>query len=146
MLRQVPVHLEHRHLVFAKDGLELVISQNLAPVLRVLKPTTAANSLDGCSGFCRAGFAFLVPLAEEAPLAFDVLLGILPSSARDAPRCREPSVETPDRANAARASIQRQSGCFVTMLAERAILTPERARRPYNIGCPPVTGTTAPDM
>src|SRR5919109_1393406 len=40
-----------------------------------LEPTTAANSLDGCSGFWRAGFAFLVPFFE-APLEIDVLLGM----------------------------------------------------------------------
>ena len=33
-----------------------------------------------------------------------------------------------------------------TIIAERAILAPERAPAPYNIGCPPVTGTTAPEM
>jgi hypothetical protein len=32
------------------------------------------------------------------------------------------------------------------IIAGWAILAPERAPRFYNIGCPPVTGTTAPEM
>ena len=80
------VHLEHADLVFAaKDRPELVISQDLALVLRVLEivgldvlpnllttsvrgrgdePTTAASSFEGCSGFISAGFGFLSFLAS----------------------------------------------------------------------------------
>ena len=32
------------------------------------------------------------------------------------------------------------------IIAGCAILAAERAPRSYNIGCPPVTGTTAPEM
>jgi hypothetical protein len=37
VLRQVPVHLEHCRFVFAEDWFELVVHQDFAAVLRVLK-------------------------------------------------------------------------------------------------------------
>jgi hypothetical protein len=155
------VHLEHGDLRLAEDRLELVVGQDLATILRVLQimlldvipdpahhlrpgqgsePTTAANSLDGCSGFCRAGLAFLPSLVDEAPLVFRVWLGM-----PFLPRCVVPKCQTPS------GQTWTQAAVFVVrwiapILPERAILTPERAHPPYNIGCPPVTGTTAPDV
>jgi hypothetical protein len=41
MAGEVLVHLEHRHLVLAEDLLELVVSQDLAAVLRVLQVVRA---------------------------------------------------------------------------------------------------------
>src|SRR5947209_980110 len=37
MAREKLVHLEHRHFLFAEDGFELVVGQDLAPVLRILQ-------------------------------------------------------------------------------------------------------------
>jgi hypothetical protein len=75
------------------------------------------------------GSLLLVPFFDEAPLELDVLLGMFALS-----------WETRDRSNAACVAYP-QFGCY-----RRAIL--ESARRPgaYNMGRPPVTGTTAPEM
>jgi hypothetical protein len=76
VVRQVPLHLEHRHLAFPEDRLELFMSQDLATIIRVPKimpldvvtrlticawskgsePTMAVNSFGGRTGFCRADF------------------------------------------------------------------------------------------
>jgi hypothetical protein len=37
MLRQVLVHLEHRHLLLPEHRLQLIVRQDLAPVFRVLQ-------------------------------------------------------------------------------------------------------------
>src|SRR3954470_8113700 len=97
MLGEVFVHLKHRDGLLAEHLLQLVVSIDLALVLRVLKvvaldvvpnlahhlgrgsgsePTTAASSLDGCKGFISAGLTFL----PDAPLPAPASLAGVPSA------------------------------------------------------------------
>ena len=98
MRGEVLVHLEHGHLVLAKDLPELVVGQYLGrfsgfcrlcermysqilvttwPRRSGPEPITAASSSDSCSGFCRAFTLTSLAFFSYVLVAIDLLQGCL---------------------------------------------------------------------